>query len=706
MDPTQHGVAAATAHGGPGETADPSIRGSRRRFLAGVSAAIGATAVGACGGGQDSPQPASPTPAPGPGAGTTSAPTAVPTNAPTAGPTSAPTGAPTATPTPVPTAAPTPVPTGAPTPAPTSAPTPAPTTAPTPAPTVPPTPAPTPPPAGALQGLQWQFERATPEQIGLYLPTTRSFSFATNVGVRFRRNGDVTWTQAHPLLRIRPDYSLIGPAPVVDAFAGTIFDLAPGTAYNIEVTVDEPGQPPQVATQTFSTRVLHAAAGAANKTATPANVVAQLASLNPGDVLQLADGLYDNLNLFLSRSGTASNPIVIRGASRAGVVIRDVDTCLQVRNASHVVVENLTLQGSGVNSGTAASSRGVLFYDGNAGQTNVTFRDLAITGVDMGIVAYDRIVGVLVYRCRLVGNNPWTQAEIETNATWNDDGIRLPGEGNGAWNNTLEGFGDCFAVTAGVFSAAVHFWRNLVKMTGDDAFEADYGTRNLSFYDNHVTNCGTLMSVDPVYGGPLYCFRNVAINTMRGPYKLNNTNSGFLIYNNTVVRTEGRTSWGWVQNNDGVLRGYSYRNNIVVYRGTTGQTLAFEAEGNSPVDFTHNAWYPNGQVWWTTSGASYATITQAINGVGQSPTTPLFGSSTRRHQFDVLTTSDPFTPSVTLGATHLVRITTTQVPALSASAPMRNAGVAIANITDGFSGVAPDMGAIITGRPAVTYGAP
>lgn len=540
----------------------------------------------------------------------------------------------------------------------------------------------------------------------MYLPTTRSFSFATTVGVRFRRNGETAWTQAHPLLRIRPDYSLTGPAAVVDAFAGTIFDLVPGTAYNVEVTVQEPGQAPQVATQTFTTRALPAAAGAANKTATPANVAAQLASLNPGDVLQLADGLYDNLNLFLSRSGTASNPIVIRGASQAGVVIRDVDTCLQVRNASHVVVENLTLQGSGVNSGTAASSRGVVFFDGNAGQTNVTFRDLVVSGVDMGIVAYDRIVGVLVYRCRLVGNNPWTQAEIETNATWNDDGIRLPGEGNGAWNNTLEGFGDCFAVTSGVFSAAVHFWRNLVKMTGDDAFEADYGTRNLGFYDNHVTNCGTLMSVDPVYGGPLYCFRNVAINTMRGPYKLNNTNSGFLIYNNTVVRTEGRTSWGWVQNNDGVLRGYSYRNNIVVYRGTSGQTLAFEAEGNSPVDFTHNAWFPNGQVWWTTSGASYATMAQAINGAGQTATAPLFGGSTRRHQFDVLTTSDPFTPSVALGATHLVRVTTTQVPALAAGAAMRNAGVAIPNITDGFSGAAPDMGAIISGRAAVVYGAP
>jgi len=526
------------------------------------------------------------------------------------------------------------------------------------------------------------------------------------VAVRFRREGDAAWTQGHPLLRIRPADSVAGPVAVVDAFAGSVFDLVPGTAYQVELTVNEPGQAPQVASRSVTTRALPAAAGTANKSANPANVVAQLAALNAGDVLQLADGEYANLNLFLSRSGTAAQPIVIRGTSQAGTVIRDNDCCLQIRNASHVTVENLTLQGSGVNSGTAASSQGVLFHNGTPGQTNITLRNLVLNGVDMGIVAYAAVHGVLVYHCRLTGNNPWTQAEIETNATWNDDGVRLPGEGNCAWNNTLEGFGDCFAVTAGVFSAAVHYWRNLVKMTGDDAFEADYGTRNLSFYDNHVSNCGTLMSVDPIYGGPLYCFRNVAINTMRGPYKLNNTNSGFMIYNNTVVRTEGRTGWGWVQNNNGVLRSYSYRNNIVVYRGTSGQTLAFEAEGNSPVDFTHNAWFPNGQVWWTTSGQSYGSISQAINGVGQTATTPLFGSSTRRHQFDVLTTSDPFSPSVALGASHLVRVTTTQVPGLAAGAAMRNAGVAIPNVTDGFTGAAPDMGAVITGRAPVAYGAP
>jgi hypothetical protein len=99
-------------------------------------------------------------------------------------------------------------------------------------------------------------------------------------------------------------------------------------------------------------------------------------------------------------------------------------------------------------------------------------------------------------------------------------------------------------------------------------------------------------------------------------------------------------------------------------------------------------------------------MSQAISGSGQAATTPLFGTSPRRHQFDVVTSSDPFVPSVTLGANHLTRITTTQIPALAPGAAMRNAGVAIPNITDGFSGAAPDMGAVISGRAALSYGAP
>jgi hypothetical protein len=309
---------------------------------------------------------------------------------------------------------------------------------------------------------------------------------------------------------------------------------------------------------------------------------------------------------------------------------------------------------------------------------------------------------VLVYDNDLRGNNVWNADFIETNLTWNDDGITTPGEGNAVFENTLHGFGDSFAVRDGVESAAVHFYRNRITMTGDDAFEGDYGTRNLSFYDNFITNSSTLLSLDPLWGGPLYCFRNVAINTVRGPFKLNNTNTGFFIYNNTIVRTEGTTGWGWVQFDNGGLRGWAFVNNVLVYRGSSGNLLAIESSDNDPIDFHHNAWFPDGAVWWSSSGGSFASIAEAREGLPAS--TPLFGDFATRHEGDVITTSDPFALAIDLGGDHLTEVSVDR-PAIAAGATPESSGVAIANVNDGFSGAAPDMGAIIEGRTPSTVGA-
>ena len=552
--------------------------------------------------------------------------------------------------------------------------------------------------------LSIQPERSTPEQIGLYIPLSPSLPAQTAATVRYRQTGDSTWLTAHPLLRIHPEWNTSGaPVEPVDAFAGTIFDLAPGTSHDVEVTLTPPTGEPQTLETVASTRPLPPAAGTSTVQGTTADSLQDLFdSLAPGDVLELQAGTYDADGLQLQVSGTETEPIVIRGADRDAVVLRSATGhVIQVLESSHVIVENLTIEGSGVDSGTDASSQAVSFWDG-ALQEFVTFRDLAIRGVDMGIVAWGTVNSILVYNCTLRGNNQWNADFIETNLTWNDDGIRLPGEGNCAFNNTLHGFGDSFAVTDGVFSAAVYYYRNRIEMTGDDSFEGDYGTRNLAFYDNHITNAAILLSLDPLWGGPLYCFRNVIVNTIRGPFKLNNQNSGFLIYSNTVVRTEGTTEWGFVQYDNGELRNFSYRNNILVYHGA-GNLMALESGGIDPVDFTHNGWYPDGDIWWSGSGGSFSSLAEAYAGLPA--TQPVFGASTQRHEGDIVLEQEPFETAVPLGSDHLTQITTLYVPTLNGSSAARNAGTEIPNITDGFSGAAPDMGAIISGRSTPAWGA-
>jgi Right handed beta helix region len=565
--------------------------------------------------------------------------------------------------------------------------------------------APPPRDAGGIDALTLTVERATPEQIALYLTMRRTVAAGSKLEMRYRRAMDTDWKVGHPLLRINPAWVAGGaPQAPADSFAGSIFDLTPGTAYDVELTLSEPGQAAQMLIARVTTRALPPAAPAATVNAAPAdNLQAKFDALTPGSVLELANGTYNVTGLALKSSGSASAPIYIRGQSRAGVVLHAANgSVLQLQAASNVVLENLTLQGSGTDSGTNASSHGISFWNG-ATQEDVTIRSVDIRGVDMGVVASGTVRGVLVYDCDLHGNNVWTQPFIETNLTWNDDGIRLPGQGNCAFENTLNGFGDSFAVTNGVHSSAVYFYRNRITMTGDDSFEADYGTRNLAFYDNNITNAATLLSTDPIWGGPLYCFRNIVVNTMRGPFKLNNTNSGFLIYSNTIVRTSGTTGWGWVQFNNGDLRNWAYRNNLFLYVGTGTQLLAIEAGQNQPIDFTNNGWFPDGSVWWSSSGGSFTSIAAARSGLPMTP--PLFGSSSARHTGDVITVRDPFQSPITLGANHLTEFTAQTTAALRSDANVRGAGVALPNITDGFTGSAPDIGAVISGRPVPRWGA-
>jgi hypothetical protein len=549
---------------------------------------------------------------------------------------------------------------------------------------------------------------ATPEQISLFIPGTAAQTFGT---IEYKPAATSTYIQAHPIYRIRKDYSPEAPA---DGFAGVITGLLPGTTYNVRVTIGS-----AVQNLTATTRSLPPAAGTPNRTIAAGSTTAQIQtifnSLVAGDVVQFANGTYNIDGLVIDRSGAQAQPIYIRGQSRAGVVLKDpTGQVLRLINASDVVIENLTLEGSNVDSQTNSSSGAIHLHD-SYNQKRVTIRNISSRGTDTGVIASQPIEQILIYDNTFTGNNLWNSCFLVDpiagtcgyNIGWNDDGIRVPGFGNSVFNNTMSGFGDSFAVSDYVnYNVGVHFYRNDVRWTTDDAFEADYGHRNMTFYDNRIQNSMTFLSLDPIRGGPLYVFRNIMINTGRGPFKFNSPNSGYFIYNNTIVRTTGvnhsGSYFGWIQYNNGDQRSYTYQNNIFVYRGP-GQVLRLASTGHTPVDFTHNAWFPDGTYYWegtSDSGSSLAALQSSIRA-----TTPLFGASTKRHQNDVLLNdSDPFATDIVTGSDFLTKVTTPYTPFLSSNATASGTGLVIPGITDGYSGVAPNRGAIITGRAIPIYG--
>lgn len=586
------------------------------------------------------------------------------------------------------------------------------------------------------------FDAQTPEQISFCCPLTRSAAAGTKVLVRFKPTGASTWQTAHPLIFIDPAKSETGgPEPIVEAYGGSIFDLAPGVTYDVEVTIQEPGHADVVLTGTRATRALPAASGAATKNWPSMGGTLQAAfdGLVPGDVLQIAAGTHDVSSLLLNVQGSAGSPIYIRGASRSGTIIRDLAVesytgIVTTRNAAHVVIEDLTLQGDGVDHDLSDPfSTGLSFHPGGTTirPTNITVRRVSILGTDRGVVGYLETDGALIYDCTVTGNNTWDRSYTDNpgapstypNWTWNDDGIRLPGDGHFAFNNTLSGFGDCFAnggsPSDGFKCHATYYARNKILRTGDDLWEADYASRNVAFYDNYCGNSGTAFSADPVYGGPSWFFRNVCINAWRAPFKWNSENSGMLVYANTIIKGgnvwRGSGDWLWNQpNNGGASPAFNwvFRNNLLFKSETSPNTtniLSFDANGSDYYNADHNGWYSGaagGDGWF--SWPNQLGTSQAFNSLSAARTglpalSGGFVDSVARHTGDIVLASDVFNPALPL-TVYTTEYTGMALPTLRAGTTARNAGLAVPGITDGFSGAAPDLGALISGRALVQYG--
>lgn len=106
--------------------------------------------------------------------------------------------------------------------------------------------------------------------------------------------------------------------------------------------------------------ILPVAGRCATIDANPSNYRNLLASLNPGDTMILASGTYTGGLPISDMSGTATQPIIIRGPDDQSAVFRANDCCntVQLENASFLEIRNLTLDGTGTNGAFGVDSRG------------------------------------------------------------------------------------------------------------------------------------------------------------------------------------------------------------------------------------------------------------------------------------------------------------------------------------------------------------
>src|SRR5690606_372461 len=114
---------------------------------------------------------------------------------------------------------------------------------------------------------------------------------------------------APSLFRVRPE--TVTGRTVPEQFAGTIFDVQPGSTYAVTLDASDPDGGSETRTVMATTRAWPAdpATGRVVAVATTSELQAALQSAQPGDLITLASGTYAG-TFALNASGTAEQPIV------------------------------------------------------------------------------------------------------------------------------------------------------------------------------------------------------------------------------------------------------------------------------------------------------------------------------------------------------------------------------------------------------------
>jgi hypothetical protein len=251
----------------------------------------------------------------------------------------------------------------------------------------------------------------------------------------------------------------------------------------------------------------------------------------------------------------------------------------------------------------------------------------------------------------------------------------------------------------------------------DNPFETDGGMHNVRVMRNMMINSAShAFCNQPAVGGPVYWIRNIAYHLPGGSSRLTGGSAGVLLYNNTIL-TE--TSANGTSNTH-------WRNNL--FLGQNSAPAIFSV--NTYTNYTssdYNGFRPNpgaaSSFHWNsppfTVAADFAPLVTAGRGGGagtaarleqrQFSTLAAYSEATSQDRHSVLVDYDIFVNVPKLDAQD--RKTVQRVYKaedvdfrLKPGSAAVDRGTPLAGITDGFSGKAPDLGALELGHSSPHYG--
>ena len=192
------------------------------------------------------------------------------------------------------------------------------------------------------------------------------------------------------------------------------------------------------------------------------------------------------------------------------------------------------------------------------------------------------------------------------------------------------------------------------------------------------------ISVQPIFGGPAYVIRNLVVNAAVEQIKLHNATVGVVVLNNTFVSP----AYAFQVLDSTTPRELFLGNNLWVGPSPPqgGRTVNWDQPMDPTTDsIDYNGYFPDGEFHfgYGTTGATYADFAAVVAGGryeahGRVVGAAIFASG--------LTPPASYTTAVTpVGGT------------LASGSDAIDHGTPLANVTDGYHGAAPDLGAQETG---------
>ena len=300
------------------------------------------------------------------------------------------------------------------------------------------------------------------------------------------------------------------------------------------------------------------------------------------------------------------------------------------------------------------------------------------------------------------------------------DGIDVETYGNADGSNALDGphyppkeYWDRRPV-------AIDYYNNYMTNFHDNAFEIDGSMHNVRVMRNMMLNSASHPFCNqPAVGGPVYWIRNIAYHAPGGSTRLTNGAAGVLFYNNTIL----------TETTAGSSANVHWRNNLMLGENSAPEIFSVNTNTNySSSDY--NGFRPNlgaaVAFQWNSPPlnipADYSGLLRAApfgRGGPGAPNPALqvrrfatleeYSRATHQDQHSVVVDYDVFMNVPRLDAQDLQKVQRLYKAEdfdfrLKPGSAAVDRGVVLPNVTDGFAGRAPDLGALEVGQTPPHYG--